>query len=441
METITMCYDPVPGTSKGIQLQLKDGEYVLYHSTGIQALPDEAKANPKLFEEITRHSFAMCKAYTFMQVRKMDMNCRIFEKEVLKVLSNSYTFSIPQTSQQLYPRFIRYIADAHRDGVIGDARYAMALCKAKKLQRFLIISGFSSISVKDFTSDIMLQLRQFIYDEYKYVKQFPELYPRKSGYRVPRKRLCDSTVVHDLKLLRAFFAELENSGEIRCSPFRKISQEKRRKIMHVIYDTPYFLRTKELKRVMMTEVPPELQWAKDIFILNCTIGCRISDLLRMTMDKISVSDEGIPYIHYIPSKTANMQTSHREIITPLVKPALEIIERTQLKLIDKNPHYMKQLYNKCLRHLLQLCDINRKVSLYCQKTQDNIYKPIYEVATSKLARRTHIDMLNKIQINYYAAGLHKVGSEAVFRYTSLELKDKYKLMQAAFDFYDREPAI
>ena len=57
---------------------------------------------------------------------------------------------------------------------------------------------------------------------------------------------------------------------------------------------------------------------------------------------------------------------------------------------------------------------------------------IYEIATSKLARKTHIDMLNKVQINYYAAGLHSAGSNAVFRYTSLELADRNVLMRAAF---------
>ena len=63
---------------------------------------------------------------------------------------------------------------------------------------------------------------------------------------------------------------------------------------------------------------------------------------------------------------------------------------------------------------------------------NNIYKPLCEVATSKLARKTHIDMLNKVQINYYAAGLHRVGSEAVFRYTNLELADRFALLKAAF---------
>ena len=31
-----------------------------------------------------------------------------------------------------------------------------------------------------------------------------------------------------------------------------------------------------------------------------------------------------------------------------------------------------------------------------------------------LERKTHVDMLNKVQINYYAAGLHREGSKAAF---------------------------
>ena len=242
----------------------------------------------------------------------------------------------------------------------------------------------------------------------------------------------DTTVVHDLKLLQAFFAELENTREIRRSPFRSISVEKRRIMMHVMYDAPVFLRAEELRRVMMTQVPTELQWVKDLFVLNCAIGCRISDLLSLTMEKVSVADDGIPYVHYIASKTAKMQITNQEIITPLISPALEIIKQTRLKLMDGNPHYGKQLYNKVLRQLLQLCGINRQVCIFNHETGDNCYKPIYEVATSKLARKTHVDMMNKVQINYYAAGLHRAGSDAVFRYTNLELADRYTLICAAF---------
>lgn len=345
---------------------------------------------------------------------------------------DSPTYATHET-EPLYKRFLRYLEDAHRDGVIGDARFAVAMGKARKLMRFLIISGHTSLTADEFTSDLVMQFRQFVYDEYQYVPLHPELYPRTSGHHAPTKRCCNSTVVHDLKLLQAFFAELENTEEIRISPFRRISAKKRRVIMHVMYDDPVFLRAEEFRQVLQTKVPTDLQWAKDIFVLNCAIGCRISDLLRLTPDKVTVSDDGIPYVHYIPSKTVGKQTTNKEIVTPLIEPAVEIIRRTQLKLMNANHNYGRQRYNKTLRHLLEFCGIDRQVSIFNPETCDNECKPLYEVASSKLARKTHIDMLNKVQINYYAAGLHSAGSDAVFRYTSLELADRNVLMKAAFE--------
>ena len=342
------------------------------------------------------------------------------------------TFHFKKESETLYPRFLRFIHEAHRDGVMGDARYAVALGKAEKLRRFLVIFSLKSLSAREFTTSNVLQFRQFVYDEYKFVSQHPDLYPRGSGHRAPRKRLRDTTVVHDLKLLQAFFAELESTDEIPTSPFRKITMEKRRVMMHVMYDAPICLRAEELRRVMTTKVPAELQWAKDLFVLNCTIGCRIGDLLSLTPAKVAVSDDGIPYVHYIPSKTVKLQSSNREVTTPLIPPAMEIINRAGLPFLGKNLNYGKQRYNKALRQLLRFCGITRTVSLYSPEVGDNIYKPLCDVATSKLARKTHIDMLNKVQINYYVAGLHQRGSDAVFRYTNLELKDRYELIKAAF---------
>ena len=327
----------------------------------------------------------------------------------------------------MYDRFLRYINESHRDGVMGEGRYAIALGKAEKLRRFLVITDRSAMTADEFTNDMLLDFRQFVYDEYKYVTLYPGLYPSGAGHRAPKKRLRDTTVVHDLKLLQAFFAELENTDEIRRSPFRKISMEKRRILMHVMYDAPIFLRCEELKRVMKSSVPMKLQWAKNIFVLNCAIGCRISDLLRLSMANIAMSDDGIPYVHYMPSKTARLQSTNLEVTTPLIEPAVNIINSTGLKLMGQNLHYGKQRYNKALRDLLKFCDITRQVSLFNPESGNNEYRPLCEVASSKLARKTHIDMLNKVQINYYAAGLHRAGSDAVFRYTNLELKGKHSI--------------
>lgn len=433
METITMCHGAASGAAPIIFFRLEDGGQTFYHSTGIKAWPEDAERNKELRSELEQHKLAMCKAYTFMQIKRMDMNSRIFEAQVKRMMTKEVELARQKSGESVYKRLTRYLEESFRDGVIGQGRYAIMLGKARKLQRFLIIKGLSAFSAREFTADLLLEYRQFIYDEYQYVTQFPQLYPKGGGKHAPRRRCKDTTVVHDLKALQAFFRELEDTGEIRRSPFKKISFEKRRSIMHVMYDAPFFLKADELRKVMNTSVPSELQQTKDIFVLNCALGCRISDLKRLTMDKVTFSDDGIPYIHYIPSKTARAQTTNQEIQTPLIPLALEIVQRTQLAFNGHNPKYEKQMYNKSLRRLLAYCGIDRQVSLYDHELGDNVYRPLYEVASSKLARKTHVDMLTKVQINYYAAGLHRQGSEAVFRYTNLELKDRYTLLKAAFE--------
>ena len=432
METITMCNGAASGVAPIIFFRLEDGEQTFYHSTGIAARPEEAERNLRLRSQLEHHKLAMCKAYTLMQLKRMDMNSRIFEMMVGRVMTECIGFNQRKSGEPVYQRLMQYLKEAHRDGVIGKGRYIVLIGKARKLQRFLIIKGLSGISAGDFTADLLLEYRKFIYDEYHYVSRFPELYPKGEGRHAPRRRCKDTTVVHDLKALQAFFRELEDTGEIRQSPFKKISFEKRRSIMHVMYDAPIFLKADEMRQVMQTAVPPELQQTKDIFVLNCALGCRISDLKRLTMDKVAVSEEGIPYVHYIPSKTARLLAMNQETQTPLITSALEIVQRTRLAFNGHNPKYEKQVYNKNLRRLLEYCGIDRRVCLYDSERGDNIYKPLYEVASSKLARKTHVDMLTKVQINYYAAGLHREGSGAVFRYTSLELKDRYTLLLAAF---------
>lgn len=70
--------------------------------------------------------------------------------------------------------------------------------------------------------------------------------------------------------------------------------------------------------------------------------------------------------------------------------------------------------------------------MFDENIGDNITKPLYELSSSKLCRKTHVDIMNKVQINSYVAGLHREGSDAVQRYTKLELKDRFALMCVAF---------
>jgi hypothetical protein len=121
-----------------------------------------------------------------------------------------------------------------------------------------------------------------------------------------------------------------------------------------------------------------------------------------------------------------------EIKTPLVRIAYDIVMRTQFNFNKQEANYSVAIYNRELRKLLKLCGIDRPVAKFNEAKGENEYFPLYEVASSRLARKTHVDIMNKVQVNAYVAGLHAEGSDSVYRYTNLEIPDRFALMNAAF---------
>ncbi len=437
------------GDTLRVRLRLIDGRDVtLYHKTGIRAKikdlekftpegtlkPKVTVYNKQLKAELNTHFTAMSKAYALMKAKGMDMTSDVLEKEIDKIL-NPVVEVRSSSAETLCERFVRFAEESRRDGIIGVERYKMIVSQADKLKRFLTIKGLSKISASEFDTNLLLEYRQFVFDEYLYVEKYPKLYKvekKRGARRNPDHRASVNTVVYNMKNLQALFNELEKTDEIMKSPFRRLTTEKKRAVMHTMYDSPVFLRQEEFQKVIDTEVPDKLQGIKDAFILNCCFGCRIGDFSRLSMEKVSVSPEGIPYIHYIPSKTSGTQETNKEIVTPLIRLAYDIIQRTRFDFGFKITTAGTSFYNKKVRDLIKACGIDRKVSIYDQEKHDNVYIPLYEEASSKLARKTHVDMMSKVQVNLYAAGLHREGSSAVNRYTNMELKDHFALMNVAF---------
>ena len=432
-----------------LRFRLTDRAVTLYYSTGRKVPNNELAVftpdgtlrprvsiyNPKLKSDIEEYMAAINKAYFRMKSKGMDMRSEVLQSEVSKVMNPDSTDAIlhPEGEENLMQRYYRYVEEAYRDGIIGYQRHSQYLSKARRLERFLAIKGFSQIKPTQFDIKMLMDFRQFCFDEYQYVKRYPKLYPKDGVHRYPTQPISSNSVVHEMKALKAFFNELENTDEIFKSPFRKISHERLKTVMRVMYDEPFFLRASELKKVIDTEVPEELQEAKDQFVLNCCLGCRIGDFKNLSMSKVSVSPEGIPYVHYIPSKTKKIMENVIEIKTPLIRVAYNIVMRTKFAFNETgNDRYTVSLYNKQLPRLLAFCGIDRQVSKYNENLGENEYFPLYELATSRLARKTHVDMMSKVQVNIYAAGLHAEGSDAVHRYTNLEIEDRFALMNVAF---------
>ena len=90
------------------------------------------------------------------------------------------------------------------------------------------------------------------------------------------------------------------------------------------------------------------------------------------------------------------------------------------------------MYNKKIKELLEYCKINRIVSRFNEASGTMERVSLSSLGSSKLCRKTHIDMASKVQVNMYATGHHSIGSSAVGHYSVLEIRDLFILLCAAF---------
>lgn len=446
MERIT--YHLQSKKKKDIKLvfRLRDGRDVqITHKSDIRAdLADLEKLNPDgtvkgrisiyntdLAKQLKNEFEIMTAAYAVMRESGLDMTSDVFEMEIARIKSPVAVEH--KTIPSITERFRKYAEDALKYGIIGEARKKHIIVVSDKLERFLYINGISATTPAEFNETHLMEFREFIYNEYQFVKKYPKLYKDVKDQNKPKARLSMNTVASQLKMLQTFLNELENSDEIHKSPFRKLGKERRKVVMKTHYDDPIFLRKDELLKVMKAEVPEGMQDTKDAFILQCALGCRISDFQVMNMDSIAVNKDGIPYVHYIPKKTADDQVGNEEVTTPIVRFAFDIIKKTDFNFPILKNIYGAAGYNAKIKSLLRIAKIDREVPVFNEITKTNEYKVLHTMGSSKLCRKTHVDIMNKVQVDMYAAGLHKEGSAAVTRYTQLELKDRFALMNVAFD--------
>lgn len=423
-----------------LRFRLRDGRKVqLYHKSDIVAsLQDMSKFNDdgslrprvaiynkELQKEILSEISLVHQAYSNIRYDK-DVTSERLEREIYNVRHPAQ-----DNTTTLLGRMLTYIEKGYRDGLFKEQRKRHYMVVYHILERFLIINDNLDITPENFSPNMVMDFSLFVRDEYEYVDNWRGLYAGCVERNVPAKARSRNTVATKMKYLHAFFHELEDCEDIEKSPFHKLGKDRKRIILRERYDDPIYLRIDEFRKVLETDVPLSLQEVKDVFCLQCALGCRIGDFQSLTMDKVAIKD-GIPYVHYLPHKTLRENKTFKEVETPLVKFAWDIVQR--YKFSFKVLRYVsgKSGYNVKIKHLLEYCNIDRQCKVFDEDREDNIYKPLYELASSKLCRKTHVDIMNKVQINQYIAGLHREGSDAIKRYTKLELQDLFRLMCVAF---------
>ncbi|MCM1140982.1 MAG: hypothetical protein NC453_20635 [Muribaculum sp.] len=450
MERITL-YTRTTKTSGKIKLRfrLTEGREVqLFHKSNIEAdladlkkfeLDGSLKSRVSIYNDnlrvaIIREIEAMREAYQQLKEDGTHIETPDFEARIDMVLNpEKYNIVAEKDSETLLQRFTRYIDALKEYGTVSEGRARIYRIVWDKLSRFLIIFKKTNYKVEDFSPEDILAFREFIINEYKYVKTHPSVYQGLAKTSIPTAQASINTASAKLRALQAFYNELEDNDEVVKSPFRRLTKKRRNEALREQYDEPYYLTRDEVMTIMDTEVPDTLKETKDAFLLQCAIGCRIGDYLQFSISDVSVTPDGIPYIHYLPKKTMKSQSDRKEKATPLMLFALEIIKRTGFKFNVLKYASGKSGYNAKIKKLLEYCKIDRLINQYDEATRTMNRVPLHSVGSSKLCRKTHIDIASKVQVNMYATGLHEIGSSAVEHYSKLEIKDLFVLLCLAFN--------
>ena len=312
---------------------------------------------------------------------------------------------------------------------ISLERHKSYRCIFSIIKRFELYTG-KQISLDRSTADTLVALEDFFRNEHtlfepvklkyrmalKPVRKYKYAWENSEHERTPLKR-SDNAIVTYMSAVRAYWRWCIDMGYTKNDPFRKYSVGSQK------YGTPYYLTTEERDLLFNTDLKKnsEVELARDIFVFQCYIGCRISDLFALTENNIVVSENGTA-VHYIPSKTKEERP--RVVKVYLAPTAIEILNRNRGKSkTNLFPFMTTGKLNDLIRVALREAGITRVVTIVNPVTKQSEQHPICDVASSHMARRTFIGNLYKKVKDPNLVGKlsgHCEGSKAFARYRDID---------------------
>lgn len=194
------------------------------------------------------------------------------------------------------------------------------------------------------------------------------------------------------------------------------------------YGTPYYLTLEERNIIAEYDFShnKRLSVQRDIFMFQCCIGCRISDLRSLTKNNIIGGA-----VEYIPIKT---QGEHPQTVrVPLNDRAISLIKKYEGEKLGGLlfPYLSRCAYNRAIKEILTECGITRLVTVLNPTTGREEKKPINKIASSHMARRTFIgNLYKKVKDPNLVGALsgHCEGSKAFTRYREIDEDIKKELV-------------
>lgn len=266
--------------------------------------------------------------------------------------------------------------------------------------------------------DYVANEKQLAEENPRIFEQLLQSYPKELG-RCAHKSFAERSsnyMNNKKKKMRAMLYWLLREGKIHKNPMEDVKIDKEQ------YGKPYYITIDERNTIAECDLSehPSLAVQRDIFIFQCLVGCRVSDLMRFTKNDII---EGV--LTYVPHKTKKEGEETVVAEVPLLDEALRLVAKYDGKDTKGRlfPFISAQKYNDAIKEIFTLAGITRKVIRRNPHTGGGEIVPINEIASSHLARRTFVgNIYEKVSDPNLIGKMsgHAEGSRAFSRYRDIK---------------------
>lgn len=334
---------------------------------------------------------------------------------------NSHSGNRSETYSLTY-QIRRYIdetplAKDSRDHHLGNID---KISRYERFQQEVIHRRGFRLCVDSITADDLREFKEWLLAEHTYGELYPVFYRDIHPNKYAQVR-SENTVTGYFYRIRTVIKWCVKNGMTRNNPFDRYQ------VAQQMYGDPFYLTLEERDKVYyadLSKLNPVYAVYRDIFMFQCLIGCRVSDLASLT--RANVVDG---CVEYIPQKTKGVRAG--TVRVPLNRKALDILERYKELKTALLPHFCQGTYNKRIKDVLKYVGIDRMVMTLNPKTRQEEMRPLYEVASTHTARKTFIGNLYKqVKDPNLIASMsgHTEGSRAFARYRQIDDEMKKELV-------------
>ena len=299
--------------------------------------------------------------------------------------------------------------------------YNVVIRALKRYELFVRMEKPSfELSLDDISPLVLTDIESFLRNEYLFFKEYPTIYEAVPECRAPKPR-GQNTINGIMTKIRTFFIWANKVGKTHNNPFNNYSVEE------CVYGTPYYITINERDKLFRTNLSrhPQIAIQRDIFAFQCMIGCRVGDYMKMTKKNIINGA-----IEYIAGKTKDGRPI--TVRVPLNSTAKSILEKYKDCGEKLLPFISQQDYNDAIKLAFLAARLTRPVMVLNTLTRESVIRPLNEIASSHLARRSFVGNLYKKVKDPNLIGVlsgHKEGSKAFARYRDIDEEMKTDLVR------------